>query len=103
MIVTNIFAEKWYQTDSDLTTIRINIHQNFHKAIRLLIKIYGMSCVICGEFAPKSRTKSGLLQHYLDNHRKETAVFIRQNIMTKTPQQLRKLIIKKSNLMEVFV
>lgn len=88
----NYLSEIPYRIDADLRTIRINIHENFFKAIQLLIAISPeKKCKICKDISPECRTKSGLADHYFSRHRKLTAIFFRDLIMTKSPDEIEQL------------
>jgi len=72
--------------------IRYYINGNFGKAVRLLITIYGKKCIVCDFFSPNFLTDSGLANHYYSRHRDDTIVFVQENLMKKSQDEIEEMI-----------
>ena len=88
----NIFPDDPYVEDAEIKQWLGLIYRNFGKCVKILIAIYGRRCVICDGLSPSFRSDSGVSEHYWIRHRKATALFVLNNLMTKKPNELEDLL-----------
>ncbi len=74
------------------TQIKYYVNGNFSKAIKLLIAIYGKKCIVCDFISPNFSTDSGVANHYYSRHRDDTIIFIRENLMVKTQDEIEDML-----------
>jgi len=75
-----------------LQQVKYYVNGNFSKAVRLLITIYGKKCIVCDWISPNFETDSGVANHYYSRHRNDTLVFIGENLMVKSQDEIQDLI-----------
>jgi hypothetical protein len=90
--VFRLFSNVTDSVDATFKQIEIYINGNFSKVIKLLIAIYGKHCIVCDYVSPEFRKDSGVAEHYYSRHRKETVVFVRDNILTKSVDEIGELL-----------
>ena len=84
----NLFAQFPYEEDADIRHWMFLIYCNFDKAIRFLVEIYGLHCVVCNDLSPAFKTKSGTSEHYWERHKKRTAQFVLSEVLVKSPDEI---------------
>jgi len=72
--------------------VKYYINGNFPKAIRLLITIYGKKCIVCDWISPNFSTDSGVANHYYSRHRDDTIVFVKENLMEKSQDEIEQML-----------
>ena len=92
MKVRRIFTD-FELVDATFLQIRNYINQNFNKCIKLLIGVYGRTCVICNNFSPEFISDSGCAGHYYSRHREDTINYIKDTFMTKTEEKIQDMIL----------
>ena len=81
-----------YIESADLDEWLKLIYRNFDKCIKLLIAVYGKCCVICGDNSPVFRSDSGTTEHYWTRHRRSTALFVLNDLFSKSPDEIEEMI-----------
>lgn len=92
MKVRRIFSD-FELVDATFTQIRYYINRNFNKCIKLLIGVYGRTCIVCDTFSPEFFGDSGTAGHYYSRHREDTIDFIRDNFMIKSEDEIQDMIL----------
>lgn len=88
-----IFSSEIKKETADVNFWKWYIRKNILKGITILVSITNnLHCVVCGELSQNYESKSSLAKHLQFEHFWKTVDFILENIMTKEPDELEKMI-----------
>ncbi len=94
MNVWNIFSKNCeYVEGATLHQIATHIYQNFPRAVRIIVELCkDNKCIICGELSLNFQGKPSLANHLRFSHKKMTMEYVRDEVMTKTPEEIERML-----------
>jgi len=79
--------------DATIQQLAKHIYRNFPKALEIIVGIAkDNKCLICADFSLNYKSPASLMNHLQWVHKKRTMEYVRDNIMTLTPDAIEELL-----------